>query len=315
VSSLPPDIAELGARVRNWGRWGDDDQIGTLNLIDDAAVRRALGSATSGRRFSLALPLSVDGPQMGFIPGRENPSHDMIALHQRAQRGEAGRAPGAPEWNDDSFTMGTQASTHWDGLAHAAYDGHIYNGFPAASVTDAGASRCGIERVGPLVTRGVLLDVARARGVDRLDPGHALTPDDLDAAVELARTEIEPGDVVLIRTGHIQLFFAGDRVTYGASAPGPSLDTVEWFHTHDVAAVVTDNLIFEVFPGTRDDEILLPVHFVHLVDMGLTQGQNWNLEELAADCAEDGRSTFLLSAPPEPLVGGVGSPVHPVAVK
>jgi kynurenine formamidase len=315
VSSLPQDIAELGQRVRNWGRWGDDDQLGTLNLIDDAAVRRGLAAAVTGRRLSLAIPLSADGPQMGFIPGRENPTHTMIALHQRAQRGEAGRAPGAPQWNDDAFSMGTQACTHWDGLAHASYDGHIYNGFPAASVTDAGASRCGIEQVGALVSRGVLLDLATALGVERLEPGHALTPADLDAAVELARTTIEPGDVVLLRTGHLQWFLADDRVTYGASAPGPSLDTVEWFHTHDVAAVATDNLIFEVFPGTRDDEILLPVHFVHLVDMGLTQGQNWNLEGLAADCADDGQYTFLLSAPPEPLVGGVGSPVHPVAIK
>lgn len=315
MSSLPTDIAELGARVRNWGRWGDDDQLGTLNLIDEEAVRRGLASASAGRRFSLALPLDADGPQMGFIPGRENPRHEMIALHQRAQRGEAGRAAGAPEWNDDAFTMGTQACTHWDGLAHAAYDGHIYNGFPAATVTADGASRCGIDGVGALVGRGVLLDVARALGVERLAPGHALSPHDLDTAVELARTRIEPGDIVLLRTGHLQLFFAGERADYSASAPGPSLDTVEWFHRHDVAAVATDNLIFEVFPGTRDDEILLPVHFIHLVDMGLTQGQNWNLEALAADCADDGRYTFLLSAPPEPLVGGVGSPVHPVAIK
>lgn len=315
MSSLPPDLVELAARVRNWGRWGDDDQLGTLNLIDDVAVRRGVAAATTGRGFSLALPLSEDGPQMGFIPGRENPTHEMIALHMRAQRGEAGRAEGAPMWNDDAFTMGTQACTHWDGLAHAAYDGHIYNGFPVESVTATGASRCGIEGVGALASRGVLLDLPRTLGVERLEPGHALTPDELDAAVELARTTIEPGDIVLLRTGHLQHFLTGDRVTYAASAPGPSLDTVAWFHDHDVAAVATDNLIFEAFPGTRDDEILLPVHFLHLVDMGLTQGQNWDLEALATDCADDGRSTFLLVAPPEPLVGGVGAPVHPVAIK
>jgi hypothetical protein len=120
--------------------------------------------------------------------------------------------------------------------------------------------------------------------------------------------------VILLRTGHMQLFHAGDKMQYATSAAGPSLATVRWFRRHDVAAVALDNLIFEVFPGERDD-VMLPVHFLHLVDMGLTQGQNWDLEELAADCADDGRYTFLLSASPEPVLRGVGAPVNPVAVK
>jgi kynurenine formamidase len=308
-SPFPDDIAALGAQVRNWGRWGEHDQLGTLNLLDDAAVRRGLACATTGRTFSLALPLSSEGPQMGFIRGRRNPEHTMFTLHMAM-----GDAPGAPAWNDDAITMGTQSCTHWDGLAHASYGGHIYNGFAADSVTEAGASQCGIDLVGALVGRGVLLDVARAVGVDRLEPGHAITAAELDAAVALADVAIEPGDIVLVRTGHMQLFHAGDRRGYAIGAPGLSLDTVTWFHGHDVAAVATDNLIFEVFPGPRDD-VILPVHFLHLVDMGLTQGQNWDLEALANDCAADGRYTFLLSAPPEPVVGGVGAPVHPVAIK
>lgn len=314
MDALPDDLADLAGRVRNWGRWGDDDQLGTLNLIDDDAVRRGVAAATSGRRFSLALPLCEDGPQMGFIPGRENPTHDLFSLHLPAQPGDTPGTPGVFEWNDDAITLGTQAATHWDGLAHAAYGGHLYNGFPTGSVTASGASKCGIEGVGALASRGVLLDVARTLGVDRLDPSHALTPDELDAALDLARTTLEPGDVVLIRTGHLTRFHEGDRLTYATSAPGPSIETVSWFHDHDVAAVATDNLIFEAFPSTRDD-IFLPVHFIHLVDMGLTQGQNWDLEALADDCAEDGRSTFLLVAPPEPILGGVGAPVHPVAIK
>lgn len=314
MDRLPDDLADLAARVRNWGRWGDDDQLGTLNLLDDAAVRRGVAEATTGRRFSLALPLCEEGPQMGFIPGRKNPRHEMFSLHLPAQPGDTPGTPDIFEWNDDAISMGTQAATHWDGLAHAAYGGTLYNGHPTAAVTESGAQRCGIELVGALVGRGVLLDVAAALGVDRLDRSHALSEDDLDAALELARTSLEPGDIVLIRTGHITLLTEGDRVTYGTTAPGPTVDTVEWFRRHDVAAVATDNLIFEAFPVARTD-ILLPVHFIHLVDMGLTQGQNWALEALAADCADDGRYRFLLSAPPEPIVGGVGAPVHPVAIK
>lgn len=306
---LPPDVSDLAERVRNWGRWGADDQIGTLNLIDDDARRRGAACVVDGRAFSLAIPLSADGPQMGFVPGRKNPEHTVFSI------GDAmSDEPGAQAWNDDAISMGTQSCTHWDGLAHATYGGHIWNGYPSGSVTEAGAQRCGIHHVRTLVTRGVLLDVARAAGLERLPPGHALTEDDLDAALEQARTTIEPGDVVLLRTGHIQLFHSGERLAYATGAPGPSLRTVEWFHRHDVAAVAVDNLIFEVFPGERDD-VFLPVHFLHLVDMGLTQGQNWDLEVLAADCADDGRFTFLLSAAPEPVLNGIGAPVNPTALK
>jgi kynurenine formamidase len=306
---LPPDVAELAREVRNWGRWGADDELGTLNLIDTEARRRGAASVRDGKAFSLAMPLSPDGPQMGFVPGRKNPEIEVFALHEAM-----GTEPGAQAWNDDAITMGTQACTHWDGLAHAEYDGIIWNGYSADTVTKAGASVCGIHHVKTLVSRGVLLDVARANGVDRLPAGHALTEADLDAALELARTTVEPGDVVLLRTGHMQLRHEGDRMGYATGAAGPSLQTVRWFRRRDIAAVAIDNLIFEVFPGERDD-VFLPVHFIHLVDMGLTQGQNWDLEELAADCADDGRYTFLLSASPEPVMNGVGAPVNPVAVK
>jgi len=222
--------------------------------------------------------------------------------------------PDAQCWNDDAISMGVQACTHWDGLAHASYAGRIWNGYPADTVTADGAALCGIHRVSTLVSRGVLLDVARLHGVDVLPGGYPLTVGDLDGACDAAGVEVESGDVVLIRTGHIRHFHAGDRRTYATTAPGPSLATVEWFRAKDVAAVATDNLIFEVFPGERKDAFL-PVHYLHLVDMGLTQGQNFDLEALAADCADDGRATFLLSASPEPIVNGVGGLVNPVALK
>ena len=305
---FPAEVLELGARVRNWGRWGADDEIGTLNLIDDAARRRGVACATTGRALSLALPWGPDGPQMGFVEGRTNPELHPFTFPLTNEPGDDRL------WHDDRVVMGTQAATHWDGLAHASYGGNLYNGFPVSGIGPQGTSHCGIHLVRTLLTRGVLLDVARVHGVDRLPPGHALTAADLDAALELARTSLEPGDVVLLRTGHMQLFLEGQRMKYAIGAPGPGLGTVEWFHRHDVAAVAIDNLIFEVFPCERDDAFL-PVHFLHLVDMGLTQGQNWNLEELAADCAADGRYTFLLSASPEPVRYGAGAPVNPVVVK
>lgn len=301
---LPDDIAELAARVRNWGRWGPDDQIGTLNLIDAGARRRGAACVHDGRAFSLALPLSAEGPQLGFIEGRTNPVLSPFSFPAGDDR----------MWHDDAITMGSQACTHWDGLAHASSGGTLYNGYPASAITDDGATVLGIHNVRSLVSRGVLLDVARALGVDRLEGGHAIGAADLDAALDLAGTTLEPGDVVLLRTGHMKWFDEGDRMTYATSAPGPGIDSVEWFHRHDVAAVAIDNLIFEVFPCERDD-VMLPVHFLHLVDMGLTQGQNFVLEALADDCAADGRYTFLLAASPEPVVNGAGAPVNPVALK
>ncbi len=306
--SFPADVLELAGRVRNWGRWGADDEIGTLNLIDDDARRRGIACATTGRAISLALPLAADGPQMGFVEGRINPQLHPFSFPLTADSGED------RWWHDDRIDMGTQACTHWDGLAHASYGGHLYNGFPDTNVGERGALRCGIHNVHTLVSRGVLLDVARVHGVDQLAAGYALTTDDLDAAVEQARIALLPGDVILLRTGHMRTFLSGDRLHYAIGAPGPSLATVEWFHRHDVAAVAIDNLIFEVFPCERDDAFL-PVHFLHLVDMGLTQGQNWNMEELAVDCAADGRYSFLLNASPEPVLYGAGAPVNPVVVK
>ncbi len=305
---FPADVLELAGRVRNWGRWGADDEIGTLNLIDDEARRRGVACVTTGRAISLALPLSADGPQMGFVEGRINPHLHPFSFPLTADADED------RWWHDDRIEMGSQACTHWDGLAHASYGGNLYNGFSDTTVGKQGALRCGIHNVRSLVSRGVLLDVAQVHGVDQLAAGYAVTADDLDAAVEQAKVALLPGDVILLRTGHMRNFLSGDRLHYAIGAPGPSLGTVEWFHRHDVAAVAIDNLIFEVFPCERDDAFL-PVHFLHLVDMGLTQGQNWNMEELAADCAADGRYSFLLTASPEPVLHGAGAPVNPVVLK
>jgi kynurenine formamidase len=311
--TLPDEFVDLAARVSNWGRWGDGDEIGTLNLIDGDAVRRGAAAVHTGKRFSLAVRLDQHSPQIGSIPGRINPLHAMVAVNTQYQ--------GSPDGfctSDDIVTMGLQAATHWDALSHVSYGGRLYNGFPASSITsEAGATRCGISRIATLVSRGVLLDVARALGRERLEAGYGITPDDLDAAVGLAggAPAIEPGDVVLVRTGNMQLYKGRDRQTYtGGHQPGLTMACALWFRERDVAAVATDNVAFEVYPGERGD-VLFPVHLLHLRDMGMTQGQNFDLEALSVDCADDGVYGFLLEASPLPFTGAVGSPVNPVAVK
>jgi kynurenine formamidase len=307
---LTPDLVALAARVSNWGRWGDDDEIGTVNLIDADATRRGAASVRTGNRVSLAIRLDQNGPQVGSIPGRVNPLHSMVAINQSWTAGD-----GDICFNDDIATLGLQSCTHWDALSHVSYGGQLYNGFPADSVTAAGgAGRCGIHRVRSVITRGVLLDVARALGVDRLDGGHPIGTLDLDAALDLAGVGLAPGDAVLVRTGQMQIFKARDRHTYTTGPqPGLTTDTIEWLHGHDVGAVAIDTVALEVFP-CEDPAVFFPVHMIQLRDMGLLQGQNFDLEALSSTCADAGRYEFLLAANPEPFTGATGAPVNPVAV-
>jgi kynurenine formamidase len=310
--AVPAPFAEVAGRIRNWGRWGPEDEIGTLNFINDAARQRAAAAVRSGKAFALGLPLSeAEGIQAGFIPGRVNPTRSMIQVNEPLSPD--------PDWvcsSEDAVTLALQCATHWDALAHCSYGGVLYNGYPASSVDAQGAGRCGIHRLSTVVGRGVLLDVARALGVDVLEPGYPITPGDLTTACDLAGVATEPGDMVLVRTGQMAHLAPGSRdlIAYTWPSPGLTIETAEWFFARDIAAVATDNLTFEVFPGQHDD-IYLPVHLLHLVEMGLTQGQNWVLDPLAADCADDGQYTFLLDATPLPFTNGLGSPLNPLALK
>ncbi|MFI6868948.1 cyclase family protein [Nocardia sp. NPDC050406] len=306
--AFPTEFLDLAKRVNNWGRWGSDDQIGTLNLITDEVVRAAAATVRSGRRVALAVPLSQRGIQTGMIPGRVNPLHSMVAVNWELF-GE-----GTVATSDDVVTMGLQAGTHWDALPHVSYEGRLYNGRSADTITaHRGATFAGIDAVPHIVSRGVLLDVAAARGVEGLDGGYAVTPEDLEAAEEFGGVQVRAGDVVLVRTGQMRLFLAGDREGYAMPAPGLSVRCPEWFHARDVAAVANDTLAFEVMPPEIDG-VWLAVHALHLVEMGMLQGQNWNLQGLSAACADEGRYEFLLSAMPEPFVGATGTPVAPVAI-
>lgn len=168
--SLPAEFHDIAKRVNNWGRWGAEDEIGTLNLVTDEVVRAAAAEVRSGRRIPLALPLKEDGVQAGLIPGRINPLHTMVQINQELF------GPGTVACSDDAVTMGLQAGTHWDALTHVSHSGKIYNGRPASSITPhTRAQYSGIDKAGHIVSRGVLLDVARTKGLDRLPGGHAVT--------------------------------------------------------------------------------------------------------------------------------------------
>ena len=315
---LPAEIDELSRKVSNWGRWGDDDELGCGNLLTEESTRRGVAAVRRGRRISLAADLKQDGIQVGQPARRYNPILSLTSLNERDKF-----APGIWEGTDDLVTMSTCAGTHVDALSHVSYDGFLYNGVPTSAVTaQYGATKLGAERLPQIVTRGLVLDVARLKGVDALDeisPGYAITADDLAGAAEQARVSPEPGDVILVRTGQMRYYRAGDRHRYTVgtdfSQPGLSVDAVPWIRDHDLAGAFVDTYAYEAFPPTQPDwSDCLAVHLLQIRDMGLIQGQNWDLEELATACAEEERGDVLLLASPEPLVGATCAPVAPVAV-
>lgn len=310
-------IRETAQRCRNWGRWGEDDVLGTLNLVDDAKRREAAGLVRRGATFSLSARFAHDGPQRSGTK-RPNPIHTMTATGADArQRGEEGHGMAGA---DDVVFMALQCSTQWDGLGHIFDHGLAYNGREAAEVvTAAGDQVTGIEHVAHhLVTRGVLLDVGRALGDDgELPDGFAIREEHLEATIASQGTtaRVGRGDAVLVRTGRYaraQREGWGDYV--GGPAPGMSFFSADWLHRTDIAALATDTWGMEVVP-TDLEGAGLPLHQIVIPNMGLLVGEIFDLESLAADCAADGVYEFLLTAPPLKVTGAVGAPVHPVAMK
>lgn len=308
------ELEAIGVRVRNWGRWGAEDQRGTLNHIDPAVLLRAAADVVQGKLFHLGLNLDSRGPQTG-TGRRANPAHFVTELATPINR----KVPDFV-YSDDVIHMPLQAATQWDALSHAHYAGELYNGCKACdTLSNQGAARLGIETLASpgILSRGVLIDVARLKGVDCLAPGYAITPDDLDAACARQGVAVETGDILLVRTGHIRTFLIDrDRQRFNGFQPGLSALCAEWLHDRGVAAVAADNLAVEVLAADSGEaETMLPLHMLCLRDMGCPLGEMFNLEALAEDCAQDGRYRCLLSAPPLPVTRGFGSPVNPLALK
>lgn len=301
----------------NWGRWGEEDQRGTLNHITPDVVRSAAACVRSGKTLSMQLPMDDKGPQTGAF-GRVNPMHQMVATGTDHVAGVQAYADDKLGFGfaDDSLYFFLQGGSQWDALGHIFRDGKMFNGFSASEVSAKGAARGGVENMPAVVSRGVLLDLARAKGVDALDLGTAIYPEDLDAAAEQQGVEVRPGDVLLLRTGDMGArrgrpgwdnYSAGD-------APGLSILTAPWLQEKQVAAIATDTWGAEVRPNELPD-VFQPLHLILIVSMGLLVGEIWDLDPLAADCAEDGQYDFLFAGPPLVIPGAVGSPVNPQAVK
>lgn len=312
MSSL--NFEQLADKVRNWGRWGAHDQRGTLNHIGPAALQRGAAAVQSGKLFNLGLRFDKHGPQDGVR--RFNPMLYTIELGKPLN-------PDRPDggcFNDDVIHMPLQAATQWDAIGHVHYHGVLYNNCKACDVlSPEGTRRHGIEQLAApgIMSRGVLLDIARWRGVDELPADVAISPDMLNECCVAQGVRLLPGDIVMVRTGHIRHFTVHhNRSLFNGLQAGVSAACAEWVFDHQLAAIAADNKAVEIIgPDMARQDMPLPFHMLALRDMGCPLGEMFDLEALAADCAADGRYTCMLAAPPLAITGGFGSPVNPLALK
>ena len=306
-------VDEAFKALSNWGRWGRDDQVGTLNNVTPADIVAASKLIRTGRVFALGIPLGPSGPQRGLFGKRWNPIHTMLATGTDAL---AGRQHGLL-YSDDAINMPIQSATHWDSLGHIFYHDQMYNGHHASAVDSNGLSKLGIEHArDKIVGRGVLLDIARWKGVEFLPDGTGIANADLDACAAAQSVEIRKGDFVLVRTGQMEnCIKRGEWGGYaGGDAPGLRFESAYWLHEKNVAGVCSDTWGVEVRPNETTD-MNQPWHWVVIPAMGLYMGEMFDLSLLADDCARDKVYEFFFAAPPLVIPGGTGSPINPQAIK
>jgi len=285
-----------------WNQWGEADELGALNHIDADAVKRAAGLVRSGQVISLAQPLSPRTPV---------PAHRTGMQHFMGRDGgdyaAGARRPCGFQFAEDTVVLPLHLGTHIDALCHAWYDDRLYNGFPGAGTrSTTGAARCGIDKMGPIATRGVLLDVVALRG-GSLAGGVPIGRNELERAARAGGVEPGKGDVVLIRTGWFETGGAVPDVSF-EEEPGLDVEAALWLAQRGVAVIGADNFAVEVIPF--DVGTVFPVHQRLIRDFGIPLLEGLVLKPLA----ETGRSEFLFAASPLPVVGGTGSPISPMAV-
>ena len=294
--------------VKNWGRWGPDDEAGALNLITEERRRGAAAEVRSGRAVSCARDFPVE-------PSIENP---RPALHLMTRAGDDCVAPGLGLESTGDFlgvSFHGMATSHIDALCHVFVEGMMYNGFAAAEVRSTGARRGAITcaRDG-IVGRGVLLDIPRLHGVEHLEPGTAITPDELVEAESAQASPVREGDILLVATGRdARRAAVGPWAPYGEGLAGLHPECIPWLHERGVAVLGSDG-VSDVLPAHSPEGWPMPIHQCTLVSMGVHLLDNLRLDRLAAACAEEQRWAFLFTVAPLVVEGGTGSPANPIAL-
>ncbi len=305
------EFEEIFESVKNWGRWGPDDQLGTLNLITPERVREAAALVRSGRRVSMAIAVNrVSGP--------DNPMQATLFLVQ----GHDVPVDGSKvRFGLDWLGMAAHGDchTHVDALCHISYDGLTYNGRPALDVlrsTGATEQDIAVYNSG-VVGRGVLLDIPKLRGVKWLEPGDVVTRAELERCARAQSVDVREGDILVLRTGHhrrrLELGpWDNSPPPAGEGKAGLHVDTIPWMHEKGIAAFLPDG-DGEAVPSVVDG-ITYPIHPLQVVAMGMLVSDSLQFEELVQACEEEGRQEFMVVGLPLRVTGATGSPWNPIAI-
>ena len=296
--------------VKNWGRWGPDDDRGTLNYITPARVAAAAGLVRSGRTVSMAIPINkVAGPD------NPNPAVHYMSLMHDIPISKAGLTFGMCYL---AMASHGDCHTHVDALNHVGYRGQLYNGKPVETLTSRGSDWGSVAAyANGIVGRGVLLDAARHRGIDWLEPGEAVDRAELEAIEAAEGVHLGEGDILVFRTGHHARRLAlgpwrNEPPPDGEGKAGLSIDTIPWMHERRIAAFLPDG-DGETVPSNVED-LPYPIHPLQLTAMGMCTSDSLQFEELAKACEGEGRWEFLVVGLPLRLPGATGSPWNPIAI-
>lgn len=286
--------------VSNWGRWGADDELGTLNLITPAKRLAAVALVREGVAVSLALDLNKQSDAMN-----QNPFEHVLSVSEFGGHQVAG----------DRYSVEYHgfAHSHIDGLPHFSHQGKMYNGFSVDTLKASGAEKLGIQNSkNGIFTRGVLIDVPWLKGVDFLEPGTAITTDDLDAWEAKTGIAVASGDVLLIRTGRWERIRQKGQWNFLERAAGSHASIALWLKARDVAVIGSDG-VNDVMPSNVAGR-MNPLHELALVGLGMPILDNLDLDVLAAEARKRGRWEFLFVGAPLRVPGGTGSPLNPIAL-
>jgi len=303
----------------NWGKWGKDDEVGGLNYLTNEEVARGVASIKSHKPF--ALSIVINSPKGDPVwPGRSGAVKLMTQDKGSYLSGKLQPLHGGLEYADDYITMFLQGSTQFDALGHTWYDDKLYNGFDAATTIS------GMEKVSvlPLAQRtasghAVLLDIPRHRGKERLAKAEQITLKDLEACAKQQGTKLQKRDILLIRTGWLSTFYEeGAAKFYDPPFVEPGLvfsrELVEWFHAMEIPLLGTDTIANEITVDPNNG-LVLPLHSALMRNLGVVFNEILWLEDLANECAADGKHDFFYTAAPLKIFRGTGAPVNPIAIK
>ncbi|WP_040795801.1 cyclase family protein [Nocardia higoensis] len=307
----------LAGTPTNWGRWGEEDEVGSLNHLGPAEVLRGVACARRGTVFTLARELKAAEGDLVW-PTRRGAALTTVRDESSWEGRDAPRFPGDFHTADDRIEMALQGTTHVDALGHVWYDGLLYNGYDARS-TIGGLQRASVAPIAArgITGRGVLLDLPRHLGVESLEPGRSFDHEDLDRCAAAQGVELGHRDIVVVRTNYLARF-EQDPERFWATFEEPGLryspELVSWFHEREIPALVTDTMANETTRHNAAGGVMY-LHGALMRNLGVVFVEMADLECLAADCAADGVWDFLFIAAPMRVARAAGAPVNPVAVK